>query len=121
MSTITAPTTVIEPPFESSAFDEAQMAAASFPARDSGCTLDAYRHDLRGFFPWATDTGVDVLVATRGHLEVFRSWMVRRGLAASTIDRRLSTVCGFYRFAFIVAALDADRHAADVVAFVAGG
>jgi site-specific recombinase XerD len=28
-------------------------------------------------------------------------WMEQRGLAASTIDRRLSTVCGFYRFAHI--------------------
>jgi site-specific recombinase XerD len=27
--------------------------------------------------------------------------MDERGLAASTIDRRLSTVCGFYRFAHI--------------------
>jgi len=27
--------------------------------------------------------------------------MEGRGLAASTIDRRLSTICGFYRFAHI--------------------
>ena len=27
--------------------------------------------------------------------------MEERGLAASTIDRRLSTICGFYRFAHI--------------------
>jgi hypothetical protein len=40
--------------------------------------------------------------------------MEDRGLAASTIDRRLSTVCGFYRFAHI------DGRIA-VVAFVAGG
>jgi integrase len=32
---------------------------------------------------------------------VFRSALEARGLAASTIDRRLSTVCGFYRFAHI--------------------
>src|SRR4029453_1408518 len=31
----------------------------------------------------------------------FRAWMENRGLAASTIDRRLSTVCGVYRFAHI--------------------
>jgi hypothetical protein len=89
---ITSTTTMIEPPFENAAFDEAQIAAASFLARYSGRTLEAYRHDLRGFFQWATDTGVDVLGATRGHIEVFRAWMERRGLAASTIDRRLSTV-----------------------------
>ena len=101
MTTITSTTTMIEPPFVSAAFDEAQLAAASFLARYSGRTLEAYRHDLRGFFQWATDTGVDVLAATRGHLELFRAWIEQRGLAASTIDRRLSTVCGFYRFAHI--------------------
>jgi integrase len=42
-----------------------------------------------------------VLGASRAHIELFRAWMENRGLAASTIDRRLSTVCGFYRFAHI--------------------
>jgi site-specific recombinase XerD len=55
----------------------------------------------RGFFQWATDHGVAVLEASRAHIELFRAWMEDRGLAASTIDRRLSTVCGFYRFAHI--------------------
>jgi len=32
------------------AFDEAQLASAAFLARCSGRTVDAYRHDLRGFF-----------------------------------------------------------------------
>jgi hypothetical protein len=41
-------------------FDEAQLAAVSFLARYSGRTLEAYRHDLRGFFQWATDTGIAV-------------------------------------------------------------
>jgi hypothetical protein len=81
--------------------DDAQLAAVAFLARYSGRTLDAYRHDLRGFFQWAADTKVVVLSATRPHIELYRSWMEQRGLAASTIDRRLSTVCGFYRFAHI--------------------
>jgi integrase/recombinase XerD len=42
-----------------------------------------------------------VLNATRPHIELYRAAMEARGLAASTIDRRLSTVCGFYRFAHI--------------------
>jgi integrase len=46
-------------------------------------------------------TATAVLAATRAHIELYRSWMEDRGLAASTIDRRLSTVCGFYRFAHI--------------------
>lgn len=83
------------------AFDEAQLAAAAFLARYSGRTLDAYRHDLRGFFQWSADVGLTVLAATRPHIELYRGWMEDRGLAASTIDRRLSTVCGYYRFALI--------------------
>lgn len=101
MTTITSATTVLEPPPDGAAFDEAQLAAASFLARYSGRTLEAYRHDLRGFFQWTNDAGVAELAATRGHIELFRAWMEQRGLAASTIDRRLSTVCGFYRFAHI--------------------
>ena len=82
-------------------FDEAELAAAAFLARYSGRTLDAYRHDLRAFFQWATDVGLAVLDATRPHIELYRKALEARGLAASTIDRRLSTVCGFYRFAHI--------------------
>jgi len=81
--------------------DEAQLAAAAFLARFSARTLVAYRHDLRAFFQWAADTGLAVLEATRPHIELYRAALEERGLAASTIDRRLSTVCGFYRFAHI--------------------
>jgi site-specific recombinase XerD len=86
---------------EDETFDEAQLAAVAFLARYSGRTLDAYRHDLRAFFQWATDKQLIVLKATRPHIELYRAAMEERGLAASTIDRRLSTVCGFYRFAHI--------------------
>jgi integrase/recombinase XerD len=82
-------------------FDEAEIAAAAFLARYGGRTLDAYRHDLRTFFQWAADVGLAVLEATRPHIELYRANLAQRGLAPSTIDRRLSTVCGFYRFAHI--------------------
>lgn len=49
-----------------------------------------------------------MLRATRPHIELFRAWMEERGLAASTIDRRLSTVCGFYRFAHIDGRISAN-------------
>jgi len=80
---------------------QAEVAAAAFLARYSGRTLEAYRYDLRSFFQWAADVGLDVLCATRPHIELFRSALEARGLASATIDRRLSTVCGFYRFAHI--------------------
>lgn len=88
-------------PCDGVALDEAHLAAASFLARYSGRTLEAYRHDLRGYFQWTADNAVEVLKATHPHIELFRAWMEQRRLAASTIDRRLSTVCGFYRFAHI--------------------
>jgi len=101
MTTIDTTTTTVEPPSDDFVIDDAQLAAVAFLARYSGRTLDAYRHDLRGFFQWAADMQLTVLAATRPHIELFRSWMEERGLAASTIDRRLSTACGFYRFAHI--------------------
>ena len=81
--------------------DEAELAAVAFLARYNGRTLEAYRQDLRYFFAWTTSVGLVVLAATRPHIELFRHHMEQRGLAASTIDRRLATVCGLYRFAHI--------------------
>jgi len=91
--------------------DEAQLAAMAFLARYSGRTLDAYRHDLRNLFQWAADHNLAVLEAIRTHLELHRTSMEERGLAASTIDRRLSTACGFYRFAHCDEALTLKTHA----------
>jgi site-specific recombinase XerD len=80
---------------EESGFDEAQIAAAAFLARYTGRTLEAYRFDLRTYFQWAADVGLTVLEAKRPHIELYRTAMEQKGLAPSTIDRRLSTVCGF--------------------------
>jgi len=51
----------------------------------SGRTLEAYRQTYAGF-QWAADNHLDVLKATRPHIELFRAWMEDRQLAASTID-----------------------------------
>ncbi len=80
---------------------EAEEAAVAYLARYQGRTLEAYRYDLRCFFQWAADRELDVLGARRAHIELYRADLESRGLAASTIDRRLSTVCGYYRFAHI--------------------
>src|SRR5262245_33892822 len=101
MTTIESASQVIgqgEAPF---ALSEDHLAAVAFLARYRGGTLEAYRHDLRDPFQWAADHHLDVLEPTRTHLELYRTSMEERGLAASTIDRRLSTACGFYRFAHI--------------------
>jgi len=101
MTTLETTPTALQLPPPDSVLDDAHLAAAAFLARYSGHTLDAYRHDLRMFFQWAADTGVEILKASRPHIELYRCSMEARRLAASTIDRRLSTVCGFYRFAHI--------------------
>ncbi len=75
--------------------DPAELAAAAFLSRYSGRTLESYRTDLRQFFQWAHDVGLAPLTATRPHIELYRASMEQRGLAPSTIDRRLSTVCGY--------------------------
>ncbi|MGH9108739.1 MAG: tyrosine-type recombinase/integrase [Acidimicrobiales bacterium] len=79
----------------------ADIAAAAFLTRYSARTLEAYRYDLRSYFQWATDVGLAVMEATRPHIELYRAALEARGLAPATIDRRLSTVCGFNRFAHI--------------------
>ena len=101
MTTIDLLSLTVESFEAAGSFDEAELAAAAFLARYNGRTLDAYRHDLRTFFQWTADVGLAVLDATRPHIELYRTTLEQRALAASTIDRRLSTVCGFYRFAHI--------------------
>jgi integrase/recombinase XerD len=101
MSILDSPTAELTILTEDPFFDEGQVAAAAYLARYSGRTLDAYRYDLRCFFQWASDAHLAVLEAKRPHIELYRTSMEQRNLAPSTIDRRLSTVCGFYRFAHI--------------------
>jgi outer membrane receptor for ferric coprogen and ferric-rhodotorulic acid len=48
---------------------------------------------------WAADLELAVLEPTPTHLEPVPGLHEERGLAASAIDRRLSTTCSFYRFA----------------------
>jgi hypothetical protein len=100
MTKLDSMTVSVEAFEEQAPLDQAQLAAVAYLARYSGRTLDAYRHDLRTF-QWAADMGLAVLDATRPHIELYRATLEQRRLAASTIDRRLSTVCGFYRFAHI--------------------
>ncbi len=101
MTTIESAATTIRAPGFEFEVDDAQLAAVSFLARYSGRTLEAYRHDLCGFFQWSSDHGVVIMEASRAHIELFRR--VDGGPRARGVDDRpsLSTVCGFYRFAHI--------------------
>jgi len=101
MTTIESVSTTVERPGVAFEIDEAQLAAVSFLARYSGRTLEAVPPRPARLLPVGVGQRPRGAEATRPHIELFRAWMEDRGLAASTIDRRLSTVCGFYRFAHI--------------------
>src|ERR1700730_15929724 len=92
-------TTIVAP--ERPLFDEARLAIAGFLARYSGATRTTYAADLRYFFAWCAECRLNAFDAKRGHLELWARMMEDRGLARSTIGRRISTVAGFYRFAVI--------------------
>ncbi|MGH3118313.1 MAG: hypothetical protein ACRDQ2_14620, partial [Gaiellales bacterium] len=81
--------------------DETQLAAAAFLARYRGRTLDAYRTTSAASSSGQATSALPCWKRPAPHIELYRSSLEERRLAASTIDRRLSTVCGFYRFAHI--------------------
>ena len=78
MSVLNPPSSVLAAVLEDPAFDEAEAAAAAFPARYSGRTLDAYRFDLRTFFQWAADAQLAIMEAQRPHIELYRMAMEER-------------------------------------------
>ena len=83
-------------------FDEARLAVGGFLARYSGNTRSGYASDLRGWFAWCAQVGLEPFAVLRVHIELYARWMEEeRHLARATIGRRLSTIVGFYRFAVI--------------------
>jgi integrase/recombinase XerD len=86
----------------------AHRAIAGYLAGYSGATLDAYRLDLRQWVTWLDRNGVDILDVQRAHIELYARWSEEHGLARSTISRRLSTICGFYRYCSQEAVIDRD-------------
>ena len=86
----------------------AHRAIAGYLAGYSGATLDAYRLDLRQWVIWLDGNGVDILDVQRAHIELYARWSEEHGLARSTISRRLSTICGFYRYCSQEAVIERD-------------
>lgn len=73
-------------------------AVAGFLAGYSGTTLEAYRLDLRGWIGWLDNAFLDPFEIERAHIELYARWSESQGKARSTIGRRLSTICGFYKY-----------------------
>jgi len=78
--------------------DRVDRALAGYLAGYSGTTLVGYRLDLRQWVTWATNLHLDILAAERAHIELYARCCESDGKARSTIGRRLSTICGFYKY-----------------------
>ena len=78
--------------------ERVRHAIAGFLAGYSGTTLEAYRLDLRGWISWLDTAFLDPFEIERAHIELYARWSESEGKARSTIGRRLSTICGFYKY-----------------------
>jgi hypothetical protein len=83
---------------ESSSAERLRLVVAAYLARYRGLSREHTASDLRAFLTWCGERGVDPLTAQRAHLELYVRWCqeVRR-FKPSTVSRRTSVVCGFYR------------------------
>jgi site-specific recombinase XerD len=76
----------------------------------TGNTRVSYATDLHLFARWCADGGVRLLEVRRAHLESFASDMEQQGRMRSTVARRRSTLCSFYRYCHLEGLL--ERNAA---------
>jgi site-specific recombinase XerD len=73
-------------------------AVAGFLAGYAGNTRVSYTTDLRPFAAWCADNRLRLLEVRRAHLEIFTRTIEQEGRMRSTVARRLSTLCSFYRY-----------------------
>lgn len=78
---------------------QAEILAGAFIAGYSNQrTQRSYRLDLRMWFAFLDDAGIDPVQAHRSHLELWNRMAEARGLAPGTVARRMSTIQTFYRW-----------------------
>lgn len=71
-------------------------------AQRSPHTVAAYRTDLREYFTWCDDRGIDVLTARQHHIDGYRHWLTsparpRGACKPATEARKLTSLSSFYR------------------------
>lgn len=71
---------------------------ADFLLEYSGNTVTAYSADLRDYLTWCQQGGCDPLKARRATVSAYLRALEQRGLAPSTVARRLAAIRGFYRY-----------------------
>ena len=74
------------------------LTIAGFLAGYGTATRNSYATDLRIYAQWCAEFGLRLFDVQRSHLELFGRSMEARGLMASTVARRLSTLASFYRY-----------------------
>lgn len=75
--------------------------------RNNG-TRRCYQGDVSDFLTWCAVKSVDPLTAQRTHIELWSRSMEERGLAPSTVSRRITAVSMWYRFMVDEEILDKD-------------
>ena len=85
------PTTVL--PFQPATMSTAQLAAVSYLARYAGRTHALYAFQLRKWFTWCDNNGLDPLVAIRrAHVELYIRQLGERGLMDSSVVTSMHAV-----------------------------
>lgn len=67
----------------------------------SANTLGAYRGDLREYQSWLTSTGRDVSDALPVDIDSYAKRLMERGLASSSIARKMTAVRSLHKFQFV--------------------
>lgn len=61
-------------------------------------TRRAYERDLRFYFTWCREHGVNIFAPERAQINAYRDELLSRGLEPQTVDRKMSACRSFYRF-----------------------
>jgi len=97
------------PPLQPDQMTPAQQAAVSYLARYTGHTHTLYAYQLRRWFAWCEDRGLDPLEGIqRAHIELYIRDLGASGLMASSVNTMMHAVRGFFRFAHIDGLIVAD-------------
>jgi site-specific recombinase XerD len=96
-------------PYQPDLMTPAQQAAVSYLARYAGHTHTLYAYELRRWFGWCEDWGLDPLEGIqRGHLELYIRDLGASALMASSVNTMMHAVRGFFRLAHIDGLVVAD-------------
>lgn len=81
-------------PYQPDQMNPGQLAAISYLARYSGQTHALYAYQLRRWFGWCEDNGLDPLVGIqRAHVELYIRHLCERGLMASSVNTSARRSC----------------------------